>query len=60
MGATYNEVLVRLREERKRQGLSQNEMARLVHITQIPLYLSLRAAQNHDVFCQPYPAVQIH
>ena len=27
---------------------------------QIPLYLSLRAAQNHDVFCQPYPAVQIH
>ena len=34
MSATYNEVLKRLMEERKRQGLSQNEMARLVHITQ--------------------------
>ena len=34
MSATYNEVLKRLIEERKRLGLSQQEMARLVHITQ--------------------------
>lgn len=34
MSATYNEVLERLIEERKRLGLSQNEMARLVYITQ--------------------------
>ena len=34
MSATYNEVLKRLREERKRMNLSQNEMARLVHMTQ--------------------------
>lgn len=33
MSATYNEVLKRLIEERKRLGLSQQEMARLVHIT---------------------------
>mgnify|MGYP003496293445 FL=1 len=34
MSATYNEVLKRLIEERKRLGLSQKEMAQLVHITQ--------------------------
>ena len=34
MSATYNEVLERLIEERKRLGLSQQEMASLVHITQ--------------------------
>lgn len=34
MSATYNEVLKRLIEERKRLGLSQDEMARLVYITQ--------------------------
>ena len=34
MSATYNEMLKRLIEERKRLGLSQQEMARLVHITQ--------------------------
>ncbi len=34
MSATYNEVLIRLIEERKRLGLSQKEMARLVYITQ--------------------------
>lgn len=34
MSATYNEVLKRLIEERKRLGLSQEEMARLVYITQ--------------------------
>ena len=34
MSATYNEVLKRLIEERKRLGLSQQEMARMVHITQ--------------------------
>ena len=34
MSATYNEVLKRLIEERKRLVLSQQEMARLVHITQ--------------------------
>lgn len=33
MSATYNEVLKRLIEERNRLGLSQQEMARLVHIT---------------------------
>ena len=34
MSATYNEMLKRLIEERKRLGLSQQQMARLVHITQ--------------------------
>ncbi len=34
MSATYNEMLKRLIEERKRLGLSQKEMARLVYITQ--------------------------
>lgn len=34
MSATYNEVLKRLVEERKRLGLSQQEMARLIYITQ--------------------------
>lgn len=34
MSATYNEVLKRLIEERKRLGLSQQEMARLIYITQ--------------------------
>ena len=34
MSATYNEVLERLIEERKRLGLSQQERASLVHITQ--------------------------
>lgn len=34
MGATYDEVLIRLIEERKRLELPQKEMARLVHITQ--------------------------
>lgn len=34
MSATYNDVLKRLVEERMRLGLSQKEMARLVHITQ--------------------------
>lgn len=33
MSATYNEMLKRLIEERKRLGLSQQQMARLVHIT---------------------------
>ena len=34
MSATYNEVLKRLIEERKHLNLSQQEMARMVHITQ--------------------------
>lgn len=34
MSASYNEVLSRLIEERKHWGLSQKEMAHLVHITQ--------------------------
>lgn len=34
MSATYNDVLERLKEERNRLLLSQNEMARIVHMTQ--------------------------
>ncbi len=34
MSASYNEVLQRLIEERERLGLSQKEMAQIVHITQ--------------------------
>jgi len=34
MSATYNEMLKRLIEERRRLGLSQREMSRLVYITQ--------------------------
>ncbi len=34
MSATYNDVLMRLNEERVRLTLSQNEMTRIVHMTQ--------------------------
>ena len=34
MSATYNELLKRLIEERKRLGLSQKEMAHNIYITQ--------------------------
>lgn len=63
MSITYNDALIRLREERCRLSLSQNDMARYIHINQSnysKVEQGLRRLSYNELTCLCETAVDMH